>query len=137
MKNYIQFFCGEYAFLLSTDAIVEIVHHPFDELIATCEDRNGTLFYSWHGQSIPVVNLIRRFGLEGDRSTHQLVLDGFQKGSDSRVLVVVGEVINIVDVEDHQFQSAQPITGEFSKLVDATLVLKDQNWLRIRKEYFY
>jgi chemotaxis signal transduction protein len=101
------------------------------------EMRNGALYYHWNNQSIPVVNLNKRFGIETDFSTHQVILDGSKKRSDSRIMVVVGEVTGIVDLEDDMFQPVQPLVGEFSKLVDAVFVLKDTNWLRIRQEYFY
>lgn len=137
MKNYLQFFCGEYAFLLCTDSISEIVNNRIDDVVSRCEVRDGKLFYCWNEQSIPLVNLNKRLGVDASQSTHQLILDGYQKRSDSRIMVVIGEVTGIIDVEDEQFQPVQPLAGEFSKLVDATLVVKDRNWLRIRNEYFY
>jgi len=127
MRNYVQFTCGEYAFLLGTDAIAEIVNITKVDLLSRCDMRNGILFYSWNNQSIAVVNLNKRFGLQNIPSTHQLILDGYQKRSDSRIMVVVGEVTGIIDIDEEQFQPVQPLAGEFSKLVDAALVLKDKN----------
>ena len=137
MKNYLQFFCGEYPFLICTDAIAEIVNNSIDDVMARTELRNGVLFYSWNDQSIAVVNLNKRFGLDTSSSEHQIILDGSLKRSDSRIMVIVGHVVGIIDVADETFQPVQPLAGEFSKLVDATLILQDKNWLRIRSEYFY
>ena len=137
MKNYLKFTCGEYSFLLGTDTVAEIVNNTIEQVMARSEMRNGALFYNWNNQSLPVVNMNKRFGIETSLSQHQVILDGSKKRSDSRIMVVVGEVVGIVDLEDEAFQPVQPLAGEFSKLVDAVFVLKDTKWLRIRQEYFY
>lgn len=137
MKNYVQFYCGEYAFLLCTDAVAEITNIPMVDVMSRSELRDGVLFYSWNNQSLPVVNLNKRFGITTDNSKHQLILDGFEKRDDSRIMVVISEVTGILDLDEKYFQPVQSLAGEFSKLVDATLVINDKNWLRIKSEYFY
>jgi chemotaxis signal transduction protein len=137
MKNYVQFMSGEYAFLLCTDAIAEITNIAMSDLLSRGEMREGVLFYPWAGYHLPVVNLNKRFGLDSGHAMHQLILDGYEKREDSRIMVVVSQVTGMIDADESWFQPVQPLAGEFSKLVDATLIVQDKNWLRIRSEYFY
>lgn len=129
--------CGEYDFLLCTDMVVEIVNNTLEQMKARTEVRNGIAFYNWNNQSTAIVNLNKRFGIESGVSKHQVVLNGSQKRSDSRIMIMVDEVIGIIDIDDTKFQSVRPLAGEFSKLVDAVLVFKEKNWLRIKNDYFY
>ncbi|MES2919042.1 MAG: hypothetical protein V4729_10555 [Pseudomonadota bacterium] len=121
MSQYLRFRTGDFRFLLSLEAIVEI------GAVVAGDDTGGRRL--WREQALPVLDLAAWLGAPLARRAQQLVLSE----ADALHLVDIDEVEGLMELEEGQFVRITEVSPALAALVDAVAAEAGVCLLRLRQ----